>query len=602
MLAVVCGSTLPGMAQTQVNTPAAKAEQNPALLNQQAEIYRVSKNYALAMTTARQSAHLALRDKNYGEATKAYTLLTNIKANTQQYADLKPTSDSAVATAQQSGDPIAMAYAEYSRALLYKTLDKADEVVKYCQLGLRQLEKKNDPYIAAKIYYQLYAVNSGWDNEEKVNTYAHAATENALLTHDYNLLSNCYTAMSVAHEYKYNADKNRLELDSTLYYLAKTDSLYRQYPGKVADNTYAIALINIASSYLRYFPANDMGAKTQATQYANIARSVLKNTPNTEDVSASSLGILSEYAMRDGNYAQAESYLMEAYQLMKSAQPPYYYTMINVVQSLSGLYEKKGDYEKALAFQKEVTLYNKKNFNQQQALNTQKLEIQYETEKHNAEIQLLKEREKSRTRQNYLYAGITVTLIAGLVFMFLAYHFKLRYSLQREKQLQLEKQESEMQIKLEKEEHARLKAEQLLLETQQQQLKKEAMANVLQLEYKNQMLLNIKDKLTEGDTVSTHKMLKEEMVIDSDFEHAKLDIQQVHPDFFMLLNDSAQKKLTLLDLKLCAYLYLKMDTRQIAQLMNIEAKSVRMSRYRIKQKLGLDKEADLNSFLQRLGN
>ena len=159
-----------------------------------------------------------------------------------------------------------------------------------------------------------------------------------------------------------------------------------------------------------------------------------------------------------------------------------------------------------------------------------------------------------------------------------------------------------MQIKLEKEEHARLKAEQLLLETQQQQLKKEAMANVLQLEYKNQMLLNIKDKLTEGDIVSTHKMLKEEMVIDSDFEHARLDIQQVHPDFFMLLNDSAQKKLTLLDLKLCAYLYLKMDTRQIAQLMNIEAKSVRMSRYRIKQKLGLDKEADLNSFLQRLGN
>jgi DNA-binding CsgD family transcriptional regulator len=80
-----------------------------------------------------------------------------------------------------------------------------------------------------------------------------------------------------------------------------------------------------------------------------------------------------------------------------------------------------------------------------------------------------------------------------------------------------------------------------------------------------------------------------------------LQIQQVHPDFFNLIGERAQRKLTLLDLKFCAYLYLKMDTRQIAQLMNVEAKSVRMTRYRIKQKLGLDKEDDLTSFLEGLG-
>ena len=98
------------------------------------------------------------------------------------------------------------------------------------------------------------------------------------------------------------------------------------------------------------------------------------------------------------------------------------------------------------------------------------------------------------------------------------------------------------------------------------------------------------------------KILREEMVLDNDFERAKTQIQQVHPDFFNLINDKAQKKLTVLDLKLCAYLYLKMDTRQIAQLMNIEAKSVRMSRYRIKQKLGLEKDDDLYIFLQGLAS
>jgi hypothetical protein len=317
---------------------------------------------------------------------------------------------------------------------------------------------------------------------------------------------------------------------------------------------------------------------------------------------ASSLGILSEYAKRDGKYTEVERYLLEAYRVMLTEQPPYYHTMINVTKSLADFYESRGNYQEALKFQQEVTEYSNKNFDQQKALNAQKLEIQYETEKKNSEVRFLKEREKSQKQQTFLYACIAIASFLCLLFLFRSYYFRLRYSLQREKQLQLEKQDSELQVKFEKEEQARLKAEQQLLEVQQQQLKKEVMANVLQLEHKNQMLHNLKDKLTGGDEVNMYKILKEEMILDNDFEQAKLQIQQVHPDFFQLLNEKAQKKLTLLDLKLCAYLHLQMDTRQIAQLMHVEAKSVRMSRYRIKQKLGLEKDDDLNGFLQSLSS
>ncbi|MNX82037.1 hypothetical protein D3C86_1137480 [compost metagenome] len=322
---------------------------------------------------------------------------------------------------------------------------------------------------------------------------------------------------------------------------------------------------------------------------------------NTQEVTASSLGILSEYASRKGNHAQAEAYLLEAYTLMKAEEHPYYYTLISVVHSLSALYKKQGDFKRALAYQEEVTEYTIKNFAQKQDMAAQKLEVQFETEKKNNEVRLLKEREESRRRQGFLYACIAIASSLGLLFMFRSYHFKLRLSLQREKQLKLEKQESEIQVLLEKEEQARLKAEQQLLETQQQQLQKEVMANVLQLEHKNRMLSDIKDKLADGDPVNMQKLLKEEMILDKDFEDAKLRIQQVHPVFFSLINEKAHKKLTLLDMKLCAYLYLKMDNRQISQLMHIEPKSVRMSRYRIKQKLGLQKEEDLNLFLQELG-
>lgn len=585
-----------------INNPNLHEENKPVLLNQLAEVYRINRNYSAAESKARQSARIALQYKNYIEATKAYTLLTIIKANDEQLASLKKISDSAMVIAQQAKNPVAMAYGYYAKAFLYKTLNDHEKKIRFCQLGLKELEQSPDPYIASKLYYQLYTSNSDWNNIPQVNKYARKATENALKTNDYNLLSNSYAALSVAHEYNYNTSKEKKELDSVLFYLKKSEALYFKYPTHVANQTYAITCINIANVYYKYFPGTDKNAEKNAIYYAQSAKNILKDNPKAAEVKASSLGLLSEYALRNGNNALAEMYLLEAYDLMKADKDPYYYTLTNITQSLSNFYKKQGNFEKALDFQKEVTEYTNKNFNQEQALSAQKLEIQFETEKKNNEVKILKEREASRKVQNYLYVCIAITCLLGLLFMFRSYHFKLRLSLEREKQLQLEKQESEMQIKLEKEEQARLKAEQQLLEAQQQQLQKEAMANVLQLEHKNRMLHTIKDKLADDNSLNMQKIMKEEMVLDNDFEDAKLQIQQIHPDFFNLINQKAHKKLTLLDMKLCTYLYLKMDTRQISQLMHIEPKSVRMSRYRIKQKLGLDKDEDLNLFLQRLGN
>ncbi|KFF23528.1 transcriptional regulator [Chryseobacterium vrystaatense] len=588
--------------QLAINNPNLQEQSKPDLLNRLAESYRISRNYTEAEKKARQSARIAIYYKNYPEAAKAYTLLTVIKANNQQLKTLKQTSDSALVLAQQAKNPIAMAHGYYAQAFLYKTLEDPEKRIKFCQLGLKQLEKSPDPYIAAKLYYQLYAVNSDWNNTAQVNNYAKKATQNALKTKDYNLLSNCYAALSVAHEYNYNASKEQQEPDSILFYLHKAEALYVKYPKQVAKYTHAITCINIASVYLKYFPADDKTAESKAVYYAQSAADLLKNVPNTQEVTASSLGILSEFASRKGNTALAEKYLLTAYDLMKTGEHPYYYTLINVAQALSALYKKQGDFKKALAFQEEVTENSNKNFNQKQALNAQKLEIQFQTEKKNNEFKVLKEKEESHKKQNYLYACIAVASLLGLLFMFRSYHFKLRLSLEREKQLQLENHESEMQVKLEKEEKARLKAEQQLLEAQQQQLQKEAMANALQLEHKNRVLHTIKDKLGDDNSLNMQKIVREEMVLDNDFEEAKLRIQQIHPEFFNLINEKARKNLTLLDMKLCAYLYLKMDTRQISQLMHIEPKSVRMSRYRIKQKLGLDKDEDLNAFLYKLGN
>jgi len=570
----------------------------PALLSQLAERSRITGDYKTAIAKAQQSADLALKLKNLAEATKAYAAMTSVYSTTKQFALSKKASDTSLSIAQQSRQPIALAYAHYAQALFYSAIDNTEEITKYCQLALKSLGKKDDPYLSAKIYYQLYMLSSRRDDVKNVNAYAKAATENALKTTDYNLLSNCYIALSVAADYNYATTKSEVLRDSIIYYLNNVQNLYRQYPTYVAKKTYAISCINSADYYLRYFSDTDQNAKANAIRYAGMANEVMKGAINGEEVRASSLGILSEYAKRDENFVMAEGYLQEAYSVLISKKVPYYYTLINVVTALSNFYEQRGNYEKALEFQKKATAYNSKYFDEKRTLNAQKLEVQYEAEKKNNEVKLLKQREQYAQQQKYLYIGIAIASILGLIFMFRSYHFRLRYSLQREKQLHLEKQDAELQMKLEKEEQARLKAEQLLLENQQQQLQKEVMANQLQLEHKKEMLFQIKEKLSDNHQLNINKIWNEELLLDNDFEDAKFQIQQVHPEFFSLLNQRAQQKLTALDLKLCAYLHLKMDTKKIAQLMHIEAKSVRMSRYRIKQKLGLDKDEDLNLFLQ----
>ena len=186
--------------------------------------------------------------------------------------------------------------------------------------------------------------------------------------------------------------------------------------------------------------------------------------------------------------------------------------------------------------------------------------------------------------------------------MFRAYHYKLRYSIQREKQLAKEKEDAEqtaaMQVLFEKEEQARLKAEQDLLELKHQQLQKEALANSLLIDHKNDMLKQIKHKIQAGDAQDINKLLKDEALLTADFEDIKWQIQQLHPTFFQQLMERATQKLTALDLRYCAYLYLQMSTKQIAQVLHVEAQSVRMFKYRLKQKFGLPKESDLEEFLQ----
>lgn len=75
--------------------------------------------------------------------------------------------------------------------------------------------------------------------------------------------------------------------------------------------------------------------------------------------------------------------------------------------------------------------------------------------------------------------------------------------------------------------------------------------------------------------------------------------EQVHPDFFDRLSHRFPV-LTQNDLRLCAFLYLGMSTKEIAALTHREVRSVESSRLRLRKKLDLPSDTGLHDFLKSI--
>ena len=150
----------------------------------------------------------------------------------------------------------------------------------------------------------------------------------------------------------------------------------------------------------------------------------------------------------------------------------------------------------------------------------------------------------------------------------------------------------------------------LVLQKQElENLNKEFVSQEIFVNTKNKLLSEIKHDVTgiislvDGNgKQELNKLIRKIGSTISDEENFfsfKLKFERSYPEFFDTLNNLSPK-LTPNDLKLCAYMRLGMTSLDIANLQFIERKSVEMSKYRLKKKLQLEAEDDLNDFIQKV--
>lgn len=85
-----------------------------------------------------------------------------------------------------------------------------------------------------------------------------------------------------------------------------------------------------------------------------------------------------------------------------------------------------------------------------------------------------------------------------------------------------------------------------------------------------------------------------------DWDVFKLYFEDVNKNFYQKLNE-INPELTTNDHRLCALIKLNMTSKEMASVLNVAPHSIKSLRYRLKKKLGLDVETDLEEFIRSLG-
>ena len=230
---------------------------------------------------------------------------------------------------------------------------------------------------------------------------------------------------------------------------------------------------------------------------------------------------------------------------------------INYFNLLSSIYVAQNDFENANNIKDSILLINSVNSMNNDVELLGGIEIKNLLS--NKEIQLIENENRYRTL-NYIYIAGFIIIILILVSMW------SQYRLYKEKSISAERQ-------------------------------KQILNNDLGIKK-----FIIEDEVILDET-NTSRFIRKvnrniDLLINSDSNYKNFENQFVHvyPDFHKSLL-SLHPSLSASDLRLCSYIKMNQYSNEIAQLTGVSIRTVESQRYRLRKKLDLGKDADLNGYL-----
>jgi tetratricopeptide (TPR) repeat protein len=284
-----------------------------------------------------------------------------------------------------------------------------------------------------------------------------------------------------------------------------------------------------------------------------------------------------------GENQKALAFTQKAYELVKGRGE--LDMMAEVYRQFSEINATLGNYKAAYQNHQLYKQFNDSVFNaeNQKKFTEQQLNFDFKN------IQEQKDRKAKaalQTQKNIRnYTVIMLSLIALLIILWLVKrHRRNTQALQTENEnIQLRNELLAIESKREKEK----------LQENLDFNQRELATTTLYLFQKNEMLTELKQEFESLSEAVPKKQLdkirstiQNNLYVDADWDRFKLHFEQVHPDFFKSLHEN-NPNLTVYEMRLCAYLHMKLSTKEIASLLNIEPASVFTAKMRLNKKLNI---------------
>ena len=294
------------------------------------------------------------------------------------------------------------------------------------------------------------------------------------------------------------------------------------------------------------------------------------------------------------DYAQARDYYRNAQKIALADSNLSSYA--SIAYELSRLFSEQGMLDSSYYY---LTEYNALIHRVQQPMNveSQKNYVNMVMELSQSRSQLAERSVKLKNKQMVILGVTSVGIIVTVILLWLVALERRRRSRQTLLLKEIESQELTSQLESEKEIRR-------LQEEKTEQKIRELTSYTLLLSNKNNVLrsvketaLKAKEEKDEGGYDKIKRLIDTNLNMDSDYwEQFVGHFVQVAPHFFENLKKYCPH-LTPNETKLCAYIRIGLSSKQIAQLLNLSQESVNKNRYRLRKKLNLEKEMDLDELI-----
>lgn len=526
----------------------------------------------------------------------------------------------------------------FVRGYYYKTLldvnaGLKDKAMKDSELALSYSEKLGDEFYKHKIYivlgkyyvlqneytvaldYYLKALDYFDEHNDLVNL---PVTYNGLgiLYFEMGDFENSISNFNKSFEiYKEAGDKRGMAIfygNMGNVYMIREDFIKaKEYQEKCLETfTMLKDTVNIVSTMINLsnIESNLKNYNSSLTQLndALALSETIKNTRLKERIYHNYGLIYSETNQMD----KAKSYLNEQIELTESINFPR--GKLDAFLRLADIARAENKYKEYADYTKSYYKLKDSVYGSEIKQKIEELKWTNEFEKSELEKNLLKDKyDIEKERSNYLIVSIVlIAVVSLLIFGVIWLAFKgnkknLKISMFENEKLQESVLREQINTEKEKAENELLK-----LKSEQQELEldmknREVTSISVQLIAKNKLMMEITELLERSKKSKANieaelkSILYQNQNQEKDWEQFREVFEKIHPNFFEKIK-ARFPQLSSTDVRICAYIKIGMSLHEASNLLNITMQSLHTSRYRIRKKLNLETDQNLDDFINQI--